>query len=159
MDVVDNLYTGYDDQVSQGSLWQEGYQYLVREFPKLDYINTCRRVPKPDHTNPDASPQLGAPVAGGLRAGAGGGGASIEGGAGVGGPGGMAHSAYARGANVVSKAAGVAGLVRHGIAAETSSLSQSLGTSMFALVFGTLLLVIVLIIFKAMKLSRTDKTA
>mmetsp|Transcript_3598 Transcript_3598/g.8474 ORF Transcript_3598/g.8474 Transcript_3598/m.8474 type:complete len:205 (+) Transcript_3598:70-684(+) len=38
MDVVDNFYSGYGEQPSQGSIKAEGDAYLQREFPKLTKI-------------------------------------------------------------------------------------------------------------------------
>jgi peptidyl-prolyl cis-trans isomerase A (cyclophilin A) len=38
MDVVDSLYSGYEDRSDQGLIEAEGNAYLVREFPNLDYI-------------------------------------------------------------------------------------------------------------------------
>jgi peptidyl-prolyl cis-trans isomerase A (cyclophilin A) len=42
MSVVDSLYTGYGETPDQGRIGAEGNAYLVREFPKLDYIVTAR---------------------------------------------------------------------------------------------------------------------
>jgi peptidyl-prolyl cis-trans isomerase A (cyclophilin A) len=48
MPVVDSLYNGYGEGApggngpSQGRLQSEGNAYLIREFPKLDYIVTAR---------------------------------------------------------------------------------------------------------------------
>ena len=41
MDVVDNLYSGYEERPDQGQIDAEGNTYLVREFPNLDYIKTA----------------------------------------------------------------------------------------------------------------------
>eukprot|EP01062_Namystynia_karyoxenos_P038880 TRINITY_DN28263_c0_g1_i1.p1 TRINITY_DN28263_c0_g1~~TRINITY_DN28263_c0_g1_i1.p1 ORF type:complete len:454 (+),score=127.98 TRINITY_DN28263_c0_g1_i1:71-1363(+) len=57
MDVVDAIYSGYGDlaffgcSTCHGPDWQrlfvEGNAYLRREFPKLDYLVSCRVVPRP----------------------------------------------------------------------------------------------------------------
>jgi len=39
MDVVDRLYSGYQERPDQGLIDAEGNAYLMREFPDLDYIN------------------------------------------------------------------------------------------------------------------------
>jgi peptidyl-prolyl cis-trans isomerase A (cyclophilin A) len=44
MDVVDDLYAGYGEQVQQNMAERQGNQYLVSNFPKLDYIKTARVV-------------------------------------------------------------------------------------------------------------------
>lgn len=45
MDVVDSLYTGYGDSSrggpDQGRIASEGNAYLMKSFPKLDYIKTA----------------------------------------------------------------------------------------------------------------------
>jgi peptidyl-prolyl cis-trans isomerase A (cyclophilin A) len=41
MSVVDSLYTGYGEAPDQGRIGAEGNAYLMREFPKLDYIVTA----------------------------------------------------------------------------------------------------------------------
>ena len=38
MDVVDSLYSGYEERPEQGLIDAEGNAYLVREFPSLDDI-------------------------------------------------------------------------------------------------------------------------
>jgi cyclophilin family peptidyl-prolyl cis-trans isomerase len=38
MDVVDRLYSGYEERPEQGLIDDEGNAYLAREFPNLDYI-------------------------------------------------------------------------------------------------------------------------
>ena len=44
-----------------GRIWREGYEYLAREFPLLDYFSTCRIV---EPTAPNATPsRRKAPVA------------------------------------------------------------------------------------------------
>ena len=51
MDVVDALYSGYGEGAPRGSgpeqsrLQSEGNAYLMKEFPKLDYIKTATIVP------------------------------------------------------------------------------------------------------------------
>lgn len=50
MSVVDSLWTGYGDPPPLGSgplqnrIVAEGNKYLAKEFPKLDYIKTARRI-------------------------------------------------------------------------------------------------------------------
>ena len=38
MDVVDSLYSGYEQRPDQGLISEQGNAYLTREFPNLDYI-------------------------------------------------------------------------------------------------------------------------
>ena len=51
IDVVASLYNGYGDFAPTGKgpmltpLYEEGNLYLLREFPKLDYIKTAKIVP------------------------------------------------------------------------------------------------------------------
>jgi peptidyl-prolyl cis-trans isomerase A (cyclophilin A) len=40
---VKKINTEYGDKVDQGSIWG-GYEYLKKNFPKLDYIKTCKVV-------------------------------------------------------------------------------------------------------------------
>ena len=42
MDNVDKIYAGYGEQPDQGSIAEQGNAYLLKEFPKLDYIKTAR---------------------------------------------------------------------------------------------------------------------
>jgi peptidyl-prolyl cis-trans isomerase A (cyclophilin A) len=42
MDVVEAIYAGYDQQVSQTRLQAEGNDYLRNEFPNLDYVLQTR---------------------------------------------------------------------------------------------------------------------
>jgi peptidyl-prolyl cis-trans isomerase A (cyclophilin A) len=50
MNVVDSLWSGYGDGPpggrgpDQSRIFAEGNQYIVREFPKLDYVKTARVV-------------------------------------------------------------------------------------------------------------------
>lgn len=50
MNVVDSLWSGYGDAAPTGQgpmqsrLFAEGNRYLMREFPKLDYVKTARIV-------------------------------------------------------------------------------------------------------------------
>ena len=48
MDVVDKLYSGYGRQnvPDQGRITDEGNAYLVKEYPKLDFVKTAR-IEKP----------------------------------------------------------------------------------------------------------------
>lgn len=41
MDVVEELYGGYEEEVSQKKLRERGNSYLKEEFPELDYIETA----------------------------------------------------------------------------------------------------------------------
>jgi peptidyl-prolyl cis-trans isomerase A (cyclophilin A) len=51
MNVVDALYSGYGEGAprgagpEQGRLQSEGNAYLIKEFPKLDYIKSATIVP------------------------------------------------------------------------------------------------------------------
>lgn len=42
MDNVDKIYPGYGEQPDQGEIAARGNAYLLKEFPKLDYIKTAR---------------------------------------------------------------------------------------------------------------------
>jgi len=48
MDVVQSIYFGYGDiepfgkGPSQGKIWEQGYKYLEKDFPKLSHIDFCR---------------------------------------------------------------------------------------------------------------------
>lgn len=44
MDAVDHIYAGYGEQPDQAQIAAEGNAYLLRAFPKLDYIKTARIV-------------------------------------------------------------------------------------------------------------------
>jgi peptidyl-prolyl cis-trans isomerase A (cyclophilin A) len=44
MNVVDQLYSGYGESPDQGQIAEAGNGYLVKQFPKLDYIKTARIV-------------------------------------------------------------------------------------------------------------------
>ena len=52
MDVVDSLYSGYGDNdlggngPNQSRLWKEGNAYLLKEFPRLDYITGIAIEPR-----------------------------------------------------------------------------------------------------------------
>ena len=39
---LQSIYKEYGDDVSQGKIWQKGYEYLDDEFPNLSYIDYCR---------------------------------------------------------------------------------------------------------------------
>ena len=43
-DGLKSINTEYGDHVSQGKIWEEGYEYLKREFPNLSYIDYCRVI-------------------------------------------------------------------------------------------------------------------
>ena len=43
-DVLSTINTQYDDNVSQGRIWRDGYDYLHNEFPNLSYIDYCRVI-------------------------------------------------------------------------------------------------------------------
>ena len=45
MKVVDELYSGYGEAADQEQIAADGNTYLLRAFPKLDYIKTARIVP------------------------------------------------------------------------------------------------------------------
>ncbi len=51
MNVVDALFAGYGEGAprgagpEQGRIQSEGNTYLIKEFPKLDYIKTATIVP------------------------------------------------------------------------------------------------------------------
>jgi peptidyl-prolyl cis-trans isomerase A (cyclophilin A) len=44
MNVADQIYSGYGQTPDQGRIVESGNSYLVKEFPKLDYIKTARVV-------------------------------------------------------------------------------------------------------------------
>lgn len=41
-EALQSIYKQYGDDVSQGKIWQKGYEYLEQEFPNLSYIDYCR---------------------------------------------------------------------------------------------------------------------
>jgi peptidyl-prolyl cis-trans isomerase A (cyclophilin A) len=45
MDVVDRLYSGYEERPEQPLIDEEGNAYLTREFPNLDYIQKAALIP------------------------------------------------------------------------------------------------------------------
>jgi hypothetical protein len=54
MDVVDKLYKGYGEQLTQlqGEIAQKGNAYLEKEWPKLDYIKKATLVKKATEKKP-----------------------------------------------------------------------------------------------------------
>jgi len=47
MGVVDSIYAGYGEAPDQSLIAADGNQYLKREFPRLDYIESARVVGPP----------------------------------------------------------------------------------------------------------------
>jgi peptidyl-prolyl cis-trans isomerase A (cyclophilin A) len=45
MDVVDRLYSAYEERPEQGLIDEEGNAYLTREFPNLDYVQKAAIIP------------------------------------------------------------------------------------------------------------------
>jgi hypothetical protein len=45
MDVVDRLYSAYEERPEQPLIDEEGNAYLTREFPNLDYIQKAAIQP------------------------------------------------------------------------------------------------------------------
>ena len=45
MEVVDKLYGGYGERPSQANITSEGNAYLVKDFPRLDYIQKATIIP------------------------------------------------------------------------------------------------------------------
>ena len=43
-DALESINTEYDDNISQGRIWKDGYDYLKQEFPNLSYIKYCRVI-------------------------------------------------------------------------------------------------------------------
>jgi hypothetical protein len=43
---VDHIYSGYGETPDQDQIAAHGNAYLVKDFPKLDYIKTARIVGK-----------------------------------------------------------------------------------------------------------------
>ena len=46
MDVVDQLYSGYEERPEQPLVDEQGNAYLTREFPNLDYIQKATILPE-----------------------------------------------------------------------------------------------------------------
>ena len=52
MEVIDALYGGYGDITpfgkgpDQNKIWEEGNEYLHREYPELDYFKDCAVIPR-----------------------------------------------------------------------------------------------------------------
>jgi len=44
MENVDKIYSGYGENPDQGQIGQHGNAYLIKTFPKLDYIKSARIV-------------------------------------------------------------------------------------------------------------------
>ncbi len=44
MDAVDKIYPGYGEAPDQGMIGDQGNAYLLKSFPRLDYIKTARVV-------------------------------------------------------------------------------------------------------------------
>mmetsp|Transcript_54370 Transcript_54370/g.117687 ORF Transcript_54370/g.117687 Transcript_54370/m.117687 type:complete len:435 (-) Transcript_54370:129-1433(-) len=42
LSALGHINTEYGEQVNQASIWNEGYDYLQRDFPRLSYIKTCQ---------------------------------------------------------------------------------------------------------------------
>jgi cyclophilin family peptidyl-prolyl cis-trans isomerase len=47
MDVVDRLYSAYEERPEQGLIDEEGNAYLTREFPNLDYVQKAAIISPP----------------------------------------------------------------------------------------------------------------
>lgn len=45
LEVVDNLYSGYEERPEQPRIDSEGNAYLTREFPNLDYVQKAAILP------------------------------------------------------------------------------------------------------------------
>ena len=45
MEVVDKLYSGYGERPSQAKITEEGNAYLVKDFPRLDFIQKATIIP------------------------------------------------------------------------------------------------------------------
>eukprot|EP00483_Globobulimina_turgida_P008991 UN09009 len=43
-DALQSINIEYDDSVSQGRIWKDGYAYLRKEHPNLSYIEYCRSI-------------------------------------------------------------------------------------------------------------------
>ncbi len=56
LDVLDMLYTGYGEQVTnlQSEIENNGNAFLEKNFPRLDKINTAVIEPLPDDSSKDA---------------------------------------------------------------------------------------------------------
>lgn len=48
MDVVDSIYSGYRQEPNQDSIQAKGNEYLIRNFPKLDYIIEAKVIEEID---------------------------------------------------------------------------------------------------------------
>jgi len=48
VDILDTIFFDYEEQPEQGMIWNEGYEYLRREFPELSYLDYCRHVQRED---------------------------------------------------------------------------------------------------------------
>ena len=46
LSILDKIYTGYGEGVSQGKVMNRGSEYTKAEFPLLDYITSCKIMAK-----------------------------------------------------------------------------------------------------------------
>ena len=42
--IPDNIYKDYKEGPDQGKIWQQGYDYIKKEFPNLDYMDYCKFI-------------------------------------------------------------------------------------------------------------------
>ena len=55
MDVVEQIYAGYGEEPSQGSIEREGNAYLEKKYPLLSYIANTRSMQADDGTKEDGN--------------------------------------------------------------------------------------------------------